>query len=79
MVFITMLMQSYALQGMYQLFQKPNPTYIESFNTSWIPRFPIVANGYNVQDLWAKKIVSYLSIGVPHSKCYVARVLYMYN
>jgi len=35
------------------------------FDTSWRPRFPIVANGKNVQDLYSKRIVSYLSIGVP--------------
>jgi cation diffusion facilitator CzcD-associated flavoprotein CzcO len=38
------------------------------FNTSWIPRFPIQANGKNVQDLQARKPVSYLAIGVPESK-----------
>ncbi|KAK5043605.1 hypothetical protein LTR84_011365 [Exophiala bonariae] len=32
--------------------------------------FPIVANGHNVQDLWAQKITSYLSIGVPHMPNY---------
>jgi len=35
------------------------------FNTSWVPRFPIVANGKNIQDLHAKMPSSYLSIGVP--------------
>ncbi|KAL1969601.1 hypothetical protein VTN77DRAFT_8154 [Rasamsonia byssochlamydoides] len=35
------------------------------FNTSWIPRFPIQANGKNVQDLQAGKPISYLSVGVP--------------
>ncbi|TAQ87444.1 hypothetical protein B7494_g4224 [Chlorociboria aeruginascens] len=35
------------------------------FDTSWIPKFPIVANGKSVQDIYAKKAVSYLSIGVP--------------
>ncbi len=36
-----------------------------SFDTSWKPRFPIVANGKNVQDIQAKRPISYLSIGVP--------------
>ncbi|KAJ5964122.1 uncharacterized protein N7479_003998 [Penicillium vulpinum] len=36
------------------------------FDTSWIPRFPIVAGNYNVQDLFAKSTSSWISIGVPH-------------
>lgn len=38
------------------------------FNTSWVPRFPIEANGKNVQDLHASKALSYLSVGVPDSE-----------
>jgi cation diffusion facilitator CzcD-associated flavoprotein CzcO len=35
------------------------------FDTSWIPRFPVVANGQNVQDIQKTTPISYLSIGVP--------------
>ncbi|OAL32860.1 hypothetical protein AYO20_07651 [Fonsecaea nubica] len=35
------------------------------FNTSWVPRFPIVARGKNVQDIQKEKPISYLSIGIP--------------
>ncbi|KAK5052671.1 hypothetical protein LTR84_002536 [Exophiala bonariae] len=35
------------------------------FNTSWVPRFPIVAKGKNVQDIQKDKPISYLSIGIP--------------
>jgi hypothetical protein len=45
-----------------------NQTNIFSFDTSWVPRFPIVANGKNVQDIEARSPISYLSIGVPESK-----------
>ncbi|KPI42778.1 putative sterigmatocystin biosynthesis monooxygenase stcW [Cyphellophora attinorum] len=35
------------------------------FNTTWVPRFPIVAHGKNVQDLLAGRPLSYLSIAMP--------------
>jgi cation diffusion facilitator CzcD-associated flavoprotein CzcO len=36
------------------------------FDTSWVPRFPIVVNGRNLQDVWAEKgVTSYLGVGVP--------------
>ncbi|OAP57929.1 hypothetical protein AYL99_08667 [Fonsecaea erecta] len=35
------------------------------FDTSWVPRFPIVANGLNVQDIQRKRPISYLSMAVP--------------
>lgn len=38
------------------------------FDTSWVPRFPIVARGRNVQDIQKDKPISYLSIGIPESK-----------
>jgi len=38
------------------------------FNTSWIPRFPVEANGYSISKMWAKEATSYISIGVPHSQ-----------
>ena len=40
------------------------------FDTSWVPRFPIIANGINLQDMWSKKLESYLSIGAPHMPNY---------
>lgn len=38
-----------------------------SFNTSWIPRFPVEANGHSIANMWAKEAISYISLGVPHS------------
>ncbi|OQV00988.1 hypothetical protein CLAIMM_06414 [Cladophialophora immunda] len=38
----------------------------EQFNTSWIPRFPVEANGHSISKMWATEAVSYLSIGVPN-------------
>jgi hypothetical protein len=38
------------------------------FDTTWVPRFPIVANGKNIQDMWRKRPLSYLAIAVPESK-----------
>lgn len=36
------------------------------FDTSWVPRFPLVANGKNLQEEWSKKAaLSYLAVGVP--------------
>ncbi|OGM47287.1 hypothetical protein ABOM_003799 [Aspergillus bombycis] len=35
------------------------------FDTSWIPRFPIFANGQNVQDIQRKRPISYLSMAIP--------------
>ncbi|KAF2184065.1 FAD/NAD(P)-binding domain-containing protein [Zopfia rhizophila CBS 207.26] len=37
------------------------------FNTSWLPRFPFIANGTDLRDMWSRKdgVTSYLSIGVP--------------
>ena len=36
------------------------------FDTSWIPRFPIVVNGKNLQDTWTEEgVTSYLSVAVP--------------
>jgi hypothetical protein len=36
------------------------------FDTSWIPPFPIVVNGTNLQDTWAQQgVTSYLSVAVP--------------
>ncbi|KAK5275853.1 hypothetical protein LTR40_012392, partial [Exophiala xenobiotica] len=36
------------------------------FNTSWIPRFPVEANGHSIAKMWAKEPSSYISLGVPH-------------
>ena len=35
------------------------------FDTTFVPRFPIIANGQNLQDLWAKDACAYLSLMVP--------------
>lgn len=36
------------------------------FDTSWIPRFPIIAHGRNLQDVRRKQgALSYLAVGVP--------------
>jgi cation diffusion facilitator CzcD-associated flavoprotein CzcO len=37
------------------------------FDTSWLPRFPFIANGVDLKDLWGGKdgVTSYLSIGIP--------------
>ncbi|KAG0652128.1 sterigmatocystin biosynthesis monooxygenase stcW [Hyphodiscus hymeniophilus] len=35
------------------------------FDTTWVPRFPIVARGKNVQDLLRARPLSYLAIAVP--------------
>ena len=36
------------------------------FDTSWVPRFPIVAHGKNMQEEWKKSTpLSYLAVGVP--------------
>jgi cation diffusion facilitator CzcD-associated flavoprotein CzcO len=35
------------------------------FNTTWVPRFPIVANGKNLQDMYARNPLSYLGIAAP--------------
>lgn len=40
------------------------------FDTSWVPRFPIVANGVNLQDVQAKRPISYLSLAVPQSQTF---------
>lgn len=38
------------------------------FDTSFVPRFPIIANGRNVQDIQRKRAISYLAMAVPESK-----------
>ncbi|ETI20877.1 hypothetical protein G647_07220 [Cladophialophora carrionii CBS 160.54] len=40
------------------------------FNTSWIPRFPVEANGHSIAKMWAKEATSYLSLGVSHMPNY---------
>ncbi|OQV06871.1 hypothetical protein CLAIMM_11386 [Cladophialophora immunda] len=40
------------------------------FNTSWIPRFPVEANGHSIAKMWEKEATSYLSLGVPHMPNY---------
>ncbi|EXJ74840.1 uncharacterized protein A1O5_01536 [Cladophialophora psammophila CBS 110553] len=40
------------------------------FNTSWIPRFPVEANGHSIAKMWAKEATSYISLGVPYMPNY---------
>lgn len=37
------------------------------FDTSWLPRFPLIAHQKDLRDLWGGKegVMSYLSVGVP--------------
>ncbi|KAF2085515.1 FAD/NAD(P)-binding domain-containing protein [Saccharata proteae CBS 121410] len=37
------------------------------FDTSWVPRFPLIANGVDLRDFWgsADGVTSYLGVGVP--------------
>ncbi|KAF2714425.1 FAD/NAD(P)-binding domain-containing protein [Pleomassaria siparia CBS 279.74] len=37
------------------------------FDTSWLPRFPFIANGVDLRNMWGGKdgVTSYLSIGIP--------------
>ncbi|KAH0844333.1 putative sterigmatocystin biosynthesis monooxygenase stcW [Fonsecaea pedrosoi] len=41
------------------------------FNTSWVPRFPIIANGINLQDIYRKTPVSYLGVAAPQMPNYL--------
>jgi cation diffusion facilitator CzcD-associated flavoprotein CzcO len=43
------------------------------FNTNWVPRFPIIAHGRNVQDVMAESTVSYLAIALPDCEFTLAR------
>ncbi|KAK6380201.1 hypothetical protein LTS17_005390 [Exophiala oligosperma] len=36
------------------------------FNTSWIPRYPVVANGISVAEMWKERASAYLSVSVPN-------------
>lgn len=40
------------------------------FDTSWVPRFPIVADGINLQDLYKDQSVGYLGVAAPHMPNY---------
>jgi cation diffusion facilitator CzcD-associated flavoprotein CzcO len=37
------------------------------FNTSWLPRFPFIAHGKDLRDVWGSDagVTSYLSVGIP--------------
>ncbi|KAM3417956.1 hypothetical protein BST61_g6168 [Cercospora zeina] len=41
------------------------------FDTSWVPRFPIVANGVNLQDIYREKPVGYLGVAAPRMPNYM--------
>ncbi|CAE7016321.1 hypothetical protein PTNB73_01379 [Pyrenophora teres f. teres] len=38
------------------------------FNTSWLPRFPLIAHGHDLRDVWGTEegVTSYLSVGIPN-------------
>ncbi|KAF2812378.1 FAD/NAD-P-binding domain-containing protein [Mytilinidion resinicola] len=40
------------------------------FNTSWVSRFPIIANGHNLQDIYTKRPLSYLGVAAPYMPNY---------
>jgi len=40
------------------------------FNTTWVPRFPIVANGKNLQDIYRQKSLGYLGLTAPYMPNY---------
>jgi cation diffusion facilitator CzcD-associated flavoprotein CzcO len=40
------------------------------FDTTWVPRFPVVARGKNVQDMLAKGPISYLAVAMPESEIF---------
>jgi cation diffusion facilitator CzcD-associated flavoprotein CzcO len=40
------------------------------FNTTWVPRFPIIANGKNLQDLYKEDALSYLGVAAPYMPNY---------
>ncbi|EXJ87185.1 hypothetical protein A1O3_04144 [Capronia epimyces CBS 606.96] len=40
------------------------------FNTTWVPRFPIIANGKNLQDLYRQDALSYLGVAAPQMPNY---------
>lgn len=44
------------------------------FDTSWIPRFPVIVNGTDLRDTWAKGPLTYLGVGVPNVPNYFLSV-----
>lgn len=40
------------------------------FNTSWVPRLPIISNGSDLQDVYTKRPISYLGIAAPGTPNY---------
>lgn len=41
------------------------------FDTSWVPRFPIIAHGKNLQDVYAEKPLGYLGVAAPEMPNYL--------
>ncbi|KAF7190309.1 putative sterigmatocystin biosynthesis monooxygenase stcW [Pseudocercospora fuligena] len=41
------------------------------FDTSWVPQFPIIANGVNLQDIYRQKPVGYLGVAAPKMPNYM--------
>ncbi|KAL1310668.1 hypothetical protein AAFC00_000934 [Neodothiora populina] len=35
------------------------------FDTSWLPRYPFIAHGHDLRDVWSQDVTSYLSIAIP--------------
>lgn len=40
------------------------------FNTSWVSRFPIIAKGKNLQDIYTQTPLSYMGVAAPHMPNY---------
>lgn len=40
------------------------------FNTSWVPRFPIIAHGTNLQDIYRERPVGYIGVAAPQMPNY---------
>lgn len=41
------------------------------FDTSWVPRFPIIAHGKNLQDVYAENPLGYLGVAAPEVPNYL--------
>jgi cation diffusion facilitator CzcD-associated flavoprotein CzcO len=41
------------------------------FDTSWIPKFPIIANSKDLREVWKDHALSYLAVGVPEFPNYL--------
>ena len=41
------------------------------FDTTWVPRFPIIAHGKNLQDIYQTKPLGYLGVAAPEMPNYL--------